>query len=238
MFVSPMIVLLQTPASANLLTELVQYKNAVVDVEYRPSIAFNSDHAIVTATIRVKLKSQYTATTVSVERYHKPSAEQLDAYNTVIRNNFHLIQDVARCHNNCSIFIETMKAAARTTLSKKSKEQKREYLTASTWNLIEERQNARNHGNTAEENRLNRDIARQARKEQRQFRIQCLEDLSDTRKCWQHIKMERKTFTPNFYSMKDIHGNRTPIENRANSLANYLYSKHWSPIEHPPALEN
>ena len=51
-----------------------EYKNAVVDVESGPSIAFNSDHAIVTATIRVKLKSQSTLT---VEKYHKPSAEQL-----------------------------------------------------------------------------------------------------------------------------------------------------------------
>ena len=82
-----------------------------------------------------------------------------------------------------------MKAAARTTFSKKNK------LTASTWNLIEERQNARNHGNVVDENRLNRDIARQARKDKRQFRIQCLEDLSE--KCWQHLRLERKTFTPN-----------------------------------------
>ena len=38
--------------------------------------------------------------------------------------------------------------------------------------------------------------------------------------------------------MKDMHGNRTPIENKASALADYLYSKHWSPIAHPPALEN
>ena len=89
-----------------------------------------------------------------------------------------------------------MKAAARTTFSKKRKEQKREYLTASTWNLIEERQNARNHGNVADETRHNRDIARQERKNKRQVKIQCLEDLPDTQKCWQHINMERKNVHP------------------------------------------
>ena len=35
-----------------------------------------------------------------------------------------------------------------------------------------------------------------------------------------------------------MHGSRTPIENKANALADYLYSKYWSPIAHPPALEN
>lgn len=35
-----------------------EYKNAVLNVEARTDIAFNSDHAVVVATIRLKLKTK------------------------------------------------------------------------------------------------------------------------------------------------------------------------------------
>jgi hypothetical protein len=106
--------------------------------------------------------------------------------------------------------VNIIKIAARRALTKIHRDQNREYISQTTWNLIEERQAARFSGHAEYEMRLNKEIAKQARKDGQNFKIQNFEDLTDKRKCWQHIRMEKKVFTPNFYSMRDIRGNRVP----------------------------
>ena len=40
---------------------------------------------------------------------------------------------------------------------------------------------------------------------------------------------EKSNFTPNFYSMKDFHGNRVPNFQKPNALADDDYHKHCGP---------
>ena len=50
-----------------------EYKNAVLNVDARTDIAFNSDHAVVVATIRLKLKTKNAPKQNTVERYRAPT---------------------------------------------------------------------------------------------------------------------------------------------------------------------
>ena len=76
-----------------------------------------------------------------------------------------------------------MKIAARHNFTKKRQEQKREYISEVTWNLMEERQAARLQSNAEDEKKLSREISKQAKKDKQQFRTQRLENLTGKREC-------------------------------------------------------
>ena len=87
--------------------------------------------------------------------------------------------------------------------------------------MIEDRQRARENNQMEEEKRLNREIAKNARKDKQQWKIQKLSNLTDPKECWKQIKYEKSDFTPNFYSIKDIRGNHVPTSEKANAIAEY-----------------
>ena len=132
-------------------------------------------------------------------------------YNDFIRTHLHAQFGEERAHIASSSFVSIIKDAARRTLTKIHKNQNREYISQTTWNLIKERQAARVSGQAENEKRLNKEIAKQTRKNRQIFKIQNLEALMDKWKCWQHIRMENNVFTTNSYSMRDICGNRVPV---------------------------
>ena len=131
-----------------------------------------------------------------------------------------------------------MKKAAENTLPQKHKSQNQPYISEVTWRLIEDRQQARNEGNMAEEHRLNKDIAKQAKHDKQNWKVQKLGDLTDRRECWKNIRFEKSTFTPNFYSMKDISGNRVPNSQKTDAIAEYLHCKQWGPKQNPVPANN
>ena len=147
------------------------FKNCVKDVESRPDIAVNSDHVIVIAKLQLKLKAIAQPRTESVSRFFPPSRQQETAYNAKIRELFLFTEDQGLSLFNCSQMVAAMKCAATQTLSRKHRQTVRAYITDSTWKLIEERQKARMDGRTQEEKLLNRDIARQARKDKQAWKI-------------------------------------------------------------------
>ena len=113
------------------------------------------------------------------------------------------------------------------------------YISTETWQLIEDRQVARNHGRIDEEKTINREIVKQARHDKQRWTLERLQDLTDVRNrtSWRNIKFEKKAFTPNFYNMKDIHGNGVPINKKAHALAQHLYERQWMPALNPRPLE-
>ena len=92
-------------------------------------------------------------------------------------------------------------------------------------------------GRTQEEKLLNRDIARQARKDKQAWKIERLQDLTDTRESWRNIKLEKKPFVPNFYNMKDIYGRRVPMHQKARASAQYLHERQWAPNQSPSRID-
>ena len=53
-----------------------------------------------------------------------------------------------------------MKQAAERILPRKNKAINRSYISGTTWNLIEERQKARENGDCVEESRLNKEVSK------------------------------------------------------------------------------
>jgi hypothetical protein len=172
------------------------------------------------------------------KRYHSPSDSQKQNYNDRIRAYFTLENDTPERLVNATNFILAMKKAAENTLPQKHKSQNQPYISEVTWRLIEDRQQARNEGNMAEEHRLNKDIAKQAKHDKQNWKVQKLGDLTDRRECWKNIRFEKSTFTPNFYSMKDISGNRVPNSQKADAIAEYLHCKQWGPKQNPVPANN
>ena len=124
-----------------------RWRNTVLDVEARPQIALNSiqkesDHAIVVAKIRVKLKKCAKSTEKeNTERYRKPAPDQKRHYNAVIYEHVRHVNPEASLEQRIEDFTNTMKKAAQEKLTKIEREQKQSYITEETWNLIKERQN-------------------------------------------------------------------------------------------------
>ena len=214
------------------------FKNIILDVTSRTDIAFNSDHSLISAKLRLKLRAGSIAPRQAAKRYHSPSDSQKQNYNDRIRAYFTLENDTPERLVNATNFILAMKKAAENTLPQKHKSQNQPYISEVIWRLIEDRQQARNKGNMAEEHRLNKNIAKQAKHDKQNWTVQKLGDLTDRRECWKNIRFEKSTFTPNFYSMKDISGNRIPNSQKADAIAEYLHCKQWGPKQNPVPANN
>ena len=46
------------------------------------------------------------------------------------------------------------------------------------------------------------------------WRTDKLADLTDTKNAWKQIRFEKQAFTPRFYGLEDIRGNRVPISKK------------------------
>ena len=127
--------------------------------------------------------------------------------------------------------------AASQFFKKRNKMTVKPYISTETWRLIEDRQVAQNHGRIDEEKTINREIVKHARHDKQRWTLERLQDLTDVRTSWRNIKFEKKAFRPNFYNMKNIHGNRVPLNKKAHALAQYLYERQWMPAPNPRPLE-
>jgi hypothetical protein len=68
------------------------------------------------------------------------------------------------------------------------------------------------------------------------WRTDKLADLADTKNVWKQIRFEKQTFSPRFYDLKDIRGNRVPISKKTDAMVEYLFEKQWGPVTTlPPA---
>jgi len=73
------------------------------------------------------------------------------------------------------------------------------------------------------ENLLNREIKKHVRKDKMTWRTDKLADLAHTKNVWKQIKFEKQTFSPRFYDLKDIRGNRVPISKKTDAMVEYLF---------------
>ena len=55
------------------------------------------------------------------------------------------------------------------------------------------------------------------------WRTDKLADLAHTKNVWKQIKFEKQTFSPRFYDLKDIRGNRVPISKKTDAMVEYLF---------------
>ena len=216
-----------------------RWRNSILNVESRTDIAFDSDHVILTANIRIKLGAEPRTPKRKIDRYRTPDDSQKRSFNNSIRSMFNYIANQGSVHANNREFSNVLKLAASNALTRKPTEQKRSYISAEAWNAIQSRQQARAQGNIALEQQLNQQIKQLVKRDKKRWKLDLLEDMSTAKNKWKGIKMEKSTFKPSFYKMQDIHGQPVPLEKKADAIAEYLERKHWAPIDHQsPPKEN
>jgi hypothetical protein len=109
------------------------WKNSVIDCTARSDIFFPSDHFILQAEIRVKLRSTTTINKNTVPKFFKPNEEEYRLYNKDVHDWFteNAMHDII--DDNYDKFMDTLDEAATKQLLKKSPEMKSHYLSRGTW---------------------------------------------------------------------------------------------------------
>ena len=218
-----------------------RWKNAVLDVHSYTNIAFNSDHAVVVADMRLKLRKHKSRgkAAQNAKRFFQPTDAQLQRYNQQVHSQFIFkTGTLDEKLSNCCRFVSQLHKAALEIFDEKHVVQNRDYLSRYTWHLINQRQIARQRRDTQAEQVLNREIKKSAKRDKIQWRINKLEDLTDIKNSWKHIKYEKRDYMPKFYDIKDIRGNRVPLSKKADAIAEYLFEKQWGPTNPSPPPEN
>jgi exonuclease III len=171
-----------------------RWKNAIVNTESRPGIAFDTDHAVLTTNIRIKLGKKDCSKRRKTARFRNPSEQAKMRFNDDIRANFDFCSSRDGVQVNNKNFSQAIKQAAEKFLTKIPTEQKQTYLSEATWGLIENRQAARAQSNSDLEQQLNAAIKRSARCDKKKWKLRMLEDVSSARAKWKGVKFEKSTF--------------------------------------------
>ena len=171
--------------------------------------------------------------------FFQPTDVQLQRYNQQVHSQFIFkTGTLDEKLSNCCRFVSQMHKAALEIFDEKHVVQNRDYFSRYTWHLINQRQIARHRRDTQAEQVLNREIKKSAKRDKIQWRINKLEDLTDIKNSWKHIKYEKRDYMPKFYDIKDIRGNRVPLSKKADAIAEYLFEKQWGPTSPSPPPEN
>ena len=106
-----------------------------------------------------------------------------------------------------------------------------------TWEKIQEKNEKTRIGATKKDIAdLNREIARMARRDKQSCLIEEFnENPNDINKrgLWKAVKGLKKKFVPNYVKMKNLDGKHVPLNQRAETIADYLEKIHWTnPVEH------
>jgi len=109
-----------------------RWKNAIVDIESRPDIAFDTDHAVLTTNIRIKLGKKDCSKRRKTARFRNPSEQAKMRFNDDIRANFDFCSSRDSVQVNDKNFSQAIKQAAEKFLTKMPTEQKQLYLSEAT----------------------------------------------------------------------------------------------------------
>ena len=194
------------------------------DVVARPDIYFPSDHYVLEATIKVKLPG-FEETPNKRIKFRQPTEEEWNRYNLKLKE---LWGDVMSLQNyDWKALSNQILLAANASLTKENPQQRRNYISRRTWNLIQKRQNEHQNGNSQAVEQLNNEIRRGARKDRKDALLNSLRELPDAREKWQGVKELKRDPAPKFIRLRNLQGQLVAPKDRAETIAEYLSLKHW-----------
>ena len=161
-----------------------KWRRSVLDVRVRRGADAASDHHLLVATMRTKLRSFCDS---SGRAYHKFNIQYLkdkkksEEFNCEVRNRFEALAELAEetVENHWIGIQKTWQDACTKVLGKKEREQK-EWMTKGTWEKIEKRRDLKQETNRccdqqqkedlkAQYWEINREVKKSARQDKRQF---------------------------------------------------------------------
>ena len=134
---------------------------ARVSTESRPDIAFDSDHAVLIIHIRIKLGKKEWLKRKKTDSEPQASRQGYDSMRTFEQTLIMFIPGQYTGEQHCFSHNQS-KLPQKSFLTKTPTVQKQPYLFEATWNLIENRQVAREQNNSGLEQQLNAAIKRSA----------------------------------------------------------------------------
>ena len=203
-------------------------RNLCTDVQSRTDIYMQTDHYMVELSFRVKLSAaEHQKHNQVAPKFSKPSEYQWKQYNDFIHSR------VSLAHGDLDIdqFAQTLMTAADICLSKDTVPRKKDYLSHRTRSLISDRQELFTQGLSDEVKALDRQIKKEARADKRRHIINQFHHAPGDpfrKKTWKVVHQLRSDFKPSYVAMRDSYGRRVPLPKRAETIAEYLFSKHWS----------
>ena len=120
-----------------------------------------------------------------------------------------------------------MQTAAEQTLTKIPSQQRRPYISANTWNLLQTRQETLVEGNYDKAKELTLKIKHEVRKDKEEHLQQQLEELEGNSYSWSGLKYLRSPPKLKFIKFRDKDGRRIPRSEYPHKAAEYLAQEQW-----------
>ena len=164
-------------------------------------------------------------------RYRNPSQQQLIDFNQGVSDRI--------AQQGCSSLgfqeiNDILTSQAKSSLPRRPPQQKKEYISASTWQLLESKWAALETGNLDYAEKLSFDIKNQVKLDREAHLLAQLEDITLEGYKWDGLKKIRAKFTPSFTKLKDAHGNHVPFKEYPHKAADYLEEVQWkAAVENP-----
>ena len=104
----------------------------------------------------------------------------------------------------CDRFVSLINAAAQASLRTKSIRQKQIYLSGHTWQLIWQRQRMREQRTSVKNSFWTGEIKKRARRDKLTWKLNKLEDRTDSKAAWKEVRREKQSFMPKFYDFLQL----------------------------------
>lgn len=183
-----------------------RWGNSVAGVDSDTSAHISTDHCPVTFKIRTKLSRIARTTQEKNPAYLKPTEEDNEQVNDVIRAPREDDQDIENEDERARIMI----AAAEATLrNKKVHGSKHDYITPETWKLIEARGEAKQHKAWVTAAQLTKKFGKLANRDKDTYMKEQLDTMGEQAR-WAQINMLNNGYKPRFYETCDGDGHAIP----------------------------
>ena len=203
------------------------WKNAVTDIYTTEVHAIDTDHKLLVSNVKFKLKAKKRNPTTTRLKFHKPSTQDIDGYNALVANSFRSTELQNGAPADLDEINKVLMASSKQTLPIRHPEQRKEYISQVTWNLLEQKWDAVANQGAALANSLSKEITDNVRKDKEQHLLDQLQTIDAQGYKWDDLKRLRAKFTPNFTKFKDAAGNHVPRSQYSHKAADYLENTQW-----------
>ena len=204
-----------------------KWKNAVENIYTTAVHTVDTDHKLMIAEVKFKLKAKTMNSPVSHIKYRTPSPQELIDYNHAVSTRLaHISADASAEGLTLTSFNQILSDSAKVALTRLPPKQKKPYISATTWQLLESKWSAVESNNTELADALSAQIKDQVRKDKEDHLLSQLEEITSQGYKWDGLKRLRAKFTPSFTRFKDSSGNHVPHTDYPHK-ADYLQHTQW-----------
>ncbi|CAF3528318.1 unnamed protein product [Adineta steineri] len=209
-----------------------RWKSSITSVKTRPGADCGTDHELLLACFRIKLKQHQKSTQTS-----KPDLQNIPyKYKVAVKNRFDALNLIGKEPEELWQEIrDIINDETKINIPTIPKKKKNNWLSSSTLEIAKKRQDAKSNGNKQTFKQLNADFQRAARKDKEKQIMQECEKVEEynrkgmTRDLFKKIKYLRGQFIPRNGSLTDSNGkhltNGPEIKNKWQQYTEELYKK-------------